>query len=128
MAAAEQARLANATRRVHLLQDRMMRQGLQRRVAQANARCQNLATRMDAAARRTSARARAHLQQLHAQLQALSPTAILDRGYALVYDAQGSLLRNSSLIVAGQAVTTRLAQGSFRSAVIETIPREQDAE
>jgi exodeoxyribonuclease VII large subunit len=128
MAAAEQARLATAVRRVQLLQDRMMRQSLQRRLAQASARCQHLQARMNAAAQRSAARARGALQQLDAQLHALSPVAILERGYALIYDAQGALLRDSVAIETGAIVTSRLARGSFRSAVTEIMDKDNSPE
>jgi exodeoxyribonuclease VII large subunit len=54
---------------------------------------------------------------LHGQLQSLSPLAVLQRGYALVRDEQGSVVRSVSQIASGQTVTTLLGDGSFSASV-----------
>src|SRR5215813_10695908 len=63
---------------------------------------------------------RARLQQLSAKLDALSPLNILDRGYALVFDAKGGLVKDASLLQPGQEVTGRVAKGSFVAEVKKT--------
>lgn len=63
---------------------------------------------------------RSHLSVLDSKLQALSPTAILARGYALVFDADGHLVKAASQLVAGDEVQTQLAKGRFRSTVQTT--------
>jgi exodeoxyribonuclease VII large subunit len=50
----------------------------------------------------------------------LSPLAVLERGYALVLDAQGKLVRTTNQIAAGDQVTTRLSDGEFISRVEST--------
>jgi exodeoxyribonuclease VII large subunit len=45
------------------------------------------------------------------QLRALSPQATLDRGYAIVQRADGSVLRDPSDVVAEEELTLRLAGG-----------------
>jgi exodeoxyribonuclease VII large subunit len=62
----------------------------------------------------------ASLNALDARLHSLSPLAVLDRGYALVLSAEGSLLRSTAQIAEGDRVTTRLADGSFLSRVEST--------
>jgi exodeoxyribonuclease VII large subunit len=57
-----------------------------------------------------------------ARLNALSPLAVLDRGYALVLSAEGVLIRSASQLVAGEQVTTRLADGTFTSNVESISP------
>jgi exodeoxyribonuclease VII large subunit len=47
------------------------------------------------------------------QLRALSPQATLDRGYAIVQRADGSVLRDPSDVVAEEALTLRLAGGTL---------------
>ena len=61
----------------------------------------------------------ARLGALDARLRSLSPLAVLDRGYALVVGADGSLIRSASQLQSGDAITTRLADGSFSSRVTE---------
>jgi exodeoxyribonuclease VII large subunit len=57
------------------------------------------------------------LNALNARLHSLSPLAVLDRGYALVLDAGGSLVRSTAQLTPGDALTTRLSDGVFTSRV-----------
>jgi exodeoxyribonuclease VII large subunit len=50
-------------------------------------------------------------------LAALSPLAVLNRGYALVYDDHGLLIKDTETITEGQSIVTRLARGRIRSRV-----------
>ena len=52
-----------------------------------------------------------------ARLRALSPLAVLDRGYALVLTENGSLVRSAAQVAPGDRVTTRVADGAFTSRV-----------
>ena len=63
---------------------------------------------------------RAQLQALDARLHSLSPIAVLDRGYALVLDANGILIRSAAQVHSGDQLTTRLADGSLTSRVEST--------
>jgi exodeoxyribonuclease VII large subunit len=64
----------------------------------------------------------ARLDRLAAQLGALSPVAILDRGYALVFDASGKLVKNAGQLSPGESVRTRVANGEFTAKVEEVKP------
>ncbi|MGZ4731594.1 MAG: exodeoxyribonuclease VII large subunit [Terriglobales bacterium] len=57
------------------------------------------------------------LNQLEGQLEALSPLAILDRGYALVFDSSGMLLKDAARVKAGDEISARLAKGSLTATV-----------
>ncbi len=63
---------------------------------------------------------RGTLERETASLEALSPVAILNRGYALVFDAQGQLLKDASRVKAGEEVSARLARGRVRASVTAT--------
>ncbi len=52
------------------------------------------------------------LGALAAQLELLNPQRTLERGYAIVRDAKGNVLRAPEQIKVGQAMTVRLAEGS----------------
>lgn len=54
---------------------------------------------------------------LHRQLSALSPLAVLNRGYALVYDDAGVLIKTTKGVEEGQEIVARLARGRIRSRV-----------
>jgi exodeoxyribonuclease VII large subunit len=53
------------------------------------------------------------LQRMDTTLQALSPLSILDRGYALVLDASGKILKDASRVKAGDQISARLAKGTI---------------
>jgi exodeoxyribonuclease VII large subunit len=57
------------------------------------------------------------LHALAARLRTLSPLAVLDRGYALVLDGEGRLVKSASQLTRGDALMTRLSDGSFTSRV-----------
>jgi exodeoxyribonuclease VII large subunit len=49
---------------------------------------------------------------LAAQLELLNPQRTLERGYAIVRDARGKVLRSPGQLQAQQVITIRLAEGS----------------
>ena len=54
---------------------------------------------------------RARLEQSATSLDQLSPLRVLERGYALVFDANGVLLKDPAQVSDGDAITARLARG-----------------
>ena len=60
---------------------------------------------------------RARSNQLTGQLEALSPLAILDRGYALVFDSAGVLLKDATQVKVGDEISARLAKGTVNATV-----------
>jgi exodeoxyribonuclease VII large subunit len=63
------------------------------------------------ATRTVVAQASAEIAALRAQVAALSPQATLDRGYAVLQRADGSVARDAEELSAGEKVTGRLARG-----------------
>ena len=59
---------------------------------------------------------------LRGRLQSLSPVAVLQRGYALVQDEGGVVVRSAAQIAPGQTVQTRLGAGSFSSKIATVTP------
>jgi exodeoxyribonuclease VII large subunit len=62
----------------------------------------------------------ATLGALDARLHSLSPLVVLDRGYALVLNADGGVVRTASQVSPGDSLTTRLSDGAFTSRVEST--------
>ncbi len=62
-------------------------------------------------------RRRGHWQQLHSSLEALSPKAILARGYALVFDDEGRVVKRATQLQSGSRVRAQLGQGEFTAKV-----------
>jgi exodeoxyribonuclease VII large subunit len=71
------------------------------------------------AARARLDEARRRLGLAVASLDAMSPLAVLGRGYALAQDERGRVLRSARGVGAGAAVRVRLAEGSLRCRVEE---------
>ena len=70
------------------------------------------AKRLNACMQAHQRQRRAHLQSLAAQLELLNPQRTLERGYAIVTDSRGHVLRSPAALKPRQAVVLRLAEGS----------------
>ena len=51
------------------------------------------------------------------QLEERSPFQLLERGYAIAYDAQGKVLRSPDQISIGEDISVRLASGELGATV-----------
>ncbi len=63
------------------------------------------------------ARRRAAVEQLAAKLSQLSPLLILDRGYAIVTDDAGNIVKDSAAAPVGSVIQARLARGRLNATV-----------
>ena len=79
---------------------------------------------MIAATRNQLLQQRAHLDRVTRQIEALSPLAILDRGYALVFDSSGKLLKDSTAVSPGDEISARLSRGNLTATVKRTLTTE----
>lgn len=61
---------------------------------------------------------KAELKNLATQIKAISPGAVLERGYSITYNAAGNILRSACQTHEGERLTTRLASGMVASEVI----------
>lgn len=78
--------------------------------------------RADASMRAQLVQRRDALNALAAQLELLNPQRTLERGYAIVTDAAGAVLRDPAHIKPGQALGLRLAEGSAEIGVASVQP------
>lgn len=60
---------------------------------------------------------RVRSERLHTALESLSPLAILERGYALVFDSSGQLLKDVRGVKLGDEISARLAHGQVHATV-----------
>ena len=63
------------------------------------------------------------IEHLRAQIKALSPQSTLDRGYAVVRDANGNLITNASKVKQGQKLSMRLAKGEIEATVVKSFEK-----
>lgn len=91
-------------------------------VSAARAALQGMRHRAGASMRTQLAQRRDALNALAAQLELLNPQRTLERGYAIVTDGAGAVLRDPGRIKPGQALGVRLAEGSAEIGVATVQP------
>lgn len=136
LAAIYRSALENQSKQLeHLLHDRMRRQEI--RLERLSARLDRvrpdrLTSRLDRkrAARLATLTERFHrvthakldraglaLSSAERELAAVSPLAVLRRGYSVTFDTAGNAVRSASQLAPGSTIETRLPDGSVRSVV-----------
>lgn len=89
---------------------------------------ERIAPRLVASTRATVEAHRARLAELAARLHALSPLAVLDRGFAIVKTPKGAVARDVRELAVGDHVDIRLARGQIQARVERlTPPDDEDA-
>jgi exodeoxyribonuclease VII large subunit len=115
--AAARRRLREITLRLEALRrSRVMASPLDR-LRQESQRADELAQRCLRAAQVALARLGERTHALGLRIEALSPARVLDRGYALVYDVQGRLVRTAGECAAGDSVEVQFGRGRARCRV-----------
>jgi len=88
-----------------------------RRLVAIRQRLEAQVASLAAATHRRLLESRGALDRRTASLEALSPVAILNRGYALVFDAKGQLVKDAARLKAGDELSARLARGRVHARV-----------
>lgn len=109
--------IQSARRRTDAVACRLSPARLSARVSSARMRFAVARAARDAAVASRLDNARSRLAIAAASLDALSPLAVLKRGYALAQDEQGQLLRDVRSVSVGDALSVRLAEGLLRCRV-----------
>jgi exodeoxyribonuclease VII large subunit len=106
--------------RLAFLSDRLRSQDIVSRIATAHRRLESIDHRL----RRTTAQIlnarQTRLNLASARIDALSPLAVLSRGYSLIYAADGKLLRSTVDTAPGRTIRARLAHGTLEAEVKQT--------
>jgi exodeoxyribonuclease VII large subunit len=98
-----------------------------RRLAAIRQQLQAQVANLAAATHTRLLESRGALDRRSASLEALSPLAILNRGYALVFDAKGRLVKDAARLKAGDELSARLARGRVRARVTATERSEPES-
>jgi exodeoxyribonuclease VII large subunit len=93
-----------------------------RRLSTIRQQLESFRANLAAATRARLLAGRATLDRRTASLEALSPLAILNRGYALVFDADGQLAKDAARLAPGDEMSARLARGRVRARVTGSEP------
>src|ERR1700733_9125345 len=133
LASAAERCLRLPTQRLALLTARLRRQDIAVRIATTERRLQSANERLHRASTQTIATRQTRLNQASARLDALSPLAVLNRGYALIYlqnqnqAGPATLLRSAADTIPGDTIQARLAQGTLTATVTQTKMSETNA-
>ena len=109
--------MRQAAQKTNALGQRISPAQLQARVANARARYDAAAASCTVAIDERMQHGRERLGLAAASLDALSPLAVLHRGYAIAQDANGKLLRDAGDVTVGDLVDVTLSKGKLRTKV-----------
>lgn len=107
----ERLRLGERSSRLATLHPRLS-------IARSRARLDAALSRCRAAVLQLLVRERGVLKGLGQRLHALSPLAVLDRGYAIALGPSGNALRDAQAVRVGDTLAVRLAAGSLEAKVV----------
>lgn len=78
--------------------------------------------RLDIAMRRLVDNAEATIERLHASVTALSPQSVLDRGYAVVQNEHGQVIKETSQVEEGETMHITIRSGMLTAQVQDITP------
>ncbi|PRD38009.1 UNVERIFIED_CONTAM: xseA [Trichonephila clavipes] len=116
-----QQQLQTARRQHSYLQQSLQHLSPAKAIKQQQLQLQQLAKRLQQAQQQQLKYCSQQLARLSAQLHTVSPLATLARGYSISFDSQQQALTNSAQLKVGDAINTRLAQGSFSAVVTQVV-------
>jgi len=122
MAHAERDLLERQRRRYETLAAAVRHYDLRLVLAGVRRELDNKISGMAAAAHSLLLQKRARLERLTSQMEALSPVAILERGYALVFDTSGKLVKDADSVKPGDEIKARVARGEIEATVRKSRP------
>ncbi len=117
---AERRIIEQQRRRWELAASAVRHYDVQRRLAAMHQQLDNRSAALVAGFRAALLQRRSRLERLAGALEALSPVAILERGYALVFDSSGNLLKDATAVKPGDEIKARLARGEIIANVKKT--------
>lgn len=110
-------RTRTRTTRLAVLEARLRRHDPTVRLALATRRLDALSASMERLAKSIPARRRTALRGVTLRLHSLSPLAVLNRGYAIIFAPDGTILRNPAEAPPNTLIRARLAQGTLQARV-----------
>jgi len=117
LAQALRGRLEQAGRRFTVAQTRIASFDLRGRIAALRVRLEQRSGELHSRIERFLVAKRQRLERLMLQLDERSPLRVLERGYAIVYDAAGKVVRAAEQIAIGDEVAVQLARGRLAAEV-----------
>jgi len=103
--------------RLQVLNGQLIRCSPQALLVQEAAQLNRLASDLTVSMQRAFERSTQRLRALAGRLEALSPLAVLERGYSLTFGPNGEVIRQAQEVKPGQMIRTRLFRGQIDSRV-----------
>jgi exodeoxyribonuclease VII large subunit len=119
---AGRAKLERSSARFGAVQALLLRASPASRVAALGLRLDVARRSLAAAARARSTEARRRFELAARTLDAVSPLATLERGYAIVTDASGHVLQGPEEVRPGDRIEARIARGRVSATVVDAFP------
>jgi exodeoxyribonuclease VII large subunit len=119
-----QSRIDRATRAlIPVRRERLLRANQRfaisvKRRSETAARIAQLAQRLDASMRTNTDQQRQALARFEQALALLNPANVLERGYAMVFDARGNVLTDAEGVKSGARITAQLRNGTISADVV----------
>jgi exodeoxyribonuclease VII large subunit len=117
LALAVQGRLERARRRFTVAETRIAAFDLRARIAALRVRLEQRSGDLRVRVERFLVLKRQRMERLRLQLDERSPLRVLERGYAIVYDAAGNVVRAAEQVAIGDEVAVQLARGRLAAEV-----------
>ncbi|HVI10582.1 MAG TPA: exodeoxyribonuclease VII large subunit [Candidatus Binatia bacterium] len=119
-------RLERLRRRWETLSAAVRHYDLRRMLAAMRQQMEASTAALASATRNTLLVHKVRVERMGRALETLSPLAILDRGYALVFNASGELVKDAAQVNAGEEISARVARGEIRAEVVRKIVPEDE--
>jgi exodeoxyribonuclease VII large subunit len=110
-------RIGRAGQRLDELEERLRQRDPRARLAQISARLARASERLRQTMARRLSVATLRVSPLDARLRALSPLAVLERGYSILSTAGGHVVRDPADTASGEVLDARLARGRMQVVV-----------
>jgi len=112
--------LLTAAHRLRLLQGEILAGSPRALIVQQTQQLQRLRDSLVSGMARSLEKGQARVEGLAGRLNALSPLAVLERGYSITFDPQGRIVKSTSGLKLGDTVRTKLHRGFFKSRIEST--------
>jgi exodeoxyribonuclease VII large subunit len=111
------ARLDEARQRITIAGTRLASFDFRAKIAALRQRLEQRGGELEARIARLLVGKRRRLEALMLQLDERSPLRVLERGYAIVYDAAGNVVRDTEQVGLGDAIAVQLSRGKLKAEV-----------
>ena len=113
-------KLSDAQRRLDAASPEAFATGIKTRIAFEQKHADDLLEAMTDAITARLKSSRQHINMLYEILETASPQKVLARGFSVVYDENGGIIRDASQMHAGDQIRIETAKGSARAEVIDS--------